>query len=112
MKKLTRERVVPTISASVSCDTLGTDSLTFLATPAESRKSWRSKPRFFLSIILDFTLLELAIALIRTSLDHLHLPVFMKGGRESVLPVTEGRDSKHNSDSNCMAPVSGMEDNF
>jgi hypothetical protein len=41
------------------------NSLTFLATPAESRKAWASKASFGVDFPLDFVLLEFAICRIK-----------------------------------------------
>ena len=40
------------------------NSMTFLDTPAESRKAWASKPRFCLDFLLDLTLFGFAITCI------------------------------------------------
>jgi len=40
------------------------NSVTFLDTPADSRKAWASKPRFCLDFLLDLTLLGFAITCI------------------------------------------------
>src|SRR5258707_1427846 len=44
-------------------------STIFLATPAEPRKPWVSKPRFLSDLVLDLMLPELATAFIKLPLD-------------------------------------------